>query len=201
MDLKSIDAVYLALAFLVPGQIILFFRSRFTTGRMLPFKEAVLPYLAISLTYYALALPLVDVVLHFEEPGYAKSLAWFGLVFVGPTVAGVGWGIIHQVGLGRRLLAKVGLHVVHPVPSAWDFKFGDMPAQWVLVTLKNGTRFAGYYGKKALASSDPVERDIYIAQVYDLDEQHNWTARADGSSVLGPVYKVARRRHLRMVAR
>ena len=49
-----------------------------------------------------------------------------------------------------------------------------MPTQWVLVTLKDGTRFAGYCGPESFMSSDPTERDMYIEQIYDLDSDDNW---------------------------
>ena len=51
-----------------------------------------------------------------------------------------------------------------------------MPPQWVLVTLKDGTRFAGYCGPQSFITSDPAERDMYIEQIYDLDADHQWVS-------------------------
>ena len=47
------------------------------------------------------------------------------------------------------------LYTVHVMPTAWDWKIGDMTEQWVLVTLKDGTRFAGLCGSDSFISSDP----------------------------------------------
>ena len=48
--------------------------------------------------------------------------------------------------------------------TSWDWKFGGINSQkqWILVTLKVGSTFAGYYGKHSFTSSDPTNRDIYI---------------------------------------
>ena len=61
------------------------------------------------------------------------------------------------------------------MPTAWDWKFGDTSAQWVLVTLNDDTKFAGYLGLRSFISSDPGERDIYIERIYDLSNRANGT--------------------------
>ena len=59
-----------------------------------------------------------------------------------------------------------------------------MPGQWVLVTLKDGTRFAGYCGTESCMSSDPTERDIYIESVYDLTDDNVWTPRGENGVLI-----------------
>lgn len=178
-DLKSLDNLHLILGFLVPGLIVLFVRSQFITGRRPPHAAALLSYLTVSIIYYALALPLVDFVLSIQEPGYLKALAWFGLVFVGPAIFGFLLGINIQQGLLRRFLRWCRLNPIHVMPTAWDWKFGGMKDEWVLVTLKDGTRFAGFCGQHSFMSSDPTERDIYIQWVYDIRDDNKWSPRGD----------------------
>ena len=62
----------------------LFVRSQFVTGAKFPHSAAWLPYLAISVIYYALAFPLIEFVVAIDEPIYGKILAWLSLVFLGP---------------------------------------------------------------------------------------------------------------------
>ncbi len=178
-DLKSLDNLYLILGFLVPGLIVLFVRSQFITGRRPPHAAALLSYLTVSIIYYALALPLVDFVLSIQEPGYLKALAWFGLVFVGPAIFGLLLGINIQQGLLRRFLRWCRLNPIHVMSTAWDWKFGGMKDEWVLVTLKDGTRFAGFCGQHSFMSSDPTERDIYIQWIYDIGDNNKWSPRGD----------------------
>ncbi len=178
-DLMYLENIYLILLFFVPGLVVLFVRSQFVTGAKFPQSAALLPYLAISVIYYAIAFPLIDFVVAIDEPIYAKILAWFSLVFAGPAVLGLVLGINIQKDLFRRLLQRCGLNPVHVIPTAWDWKFGNMTEQWVLVTLKDGTRFAGFCGSASFMSSDPAERDIYIQQVYDVDDDNNWSSSGE----------------------
>ena len=178
-DPESLDDLYFILGFLVPGMITLFVRSQFVTGRNPPHTAALLSYLTVSVVYYALALPFVDAVLSISEPGYAKALSWFALVFAGPIVFGVLLGLNAQKGLLRRGLRWCHLYPVHVMPTAWDWKFGNMRGQWVLAILKDGTRFAGFCGEDSLMSSDPSERDLYIQWTYDVDENNKWSSRGD----------------------
>ena len=169
----TLGNLYLIVGFLAPGLIVLFVRSQFVTGRITP-NLGVGPYVIVSVVYYALAYPFVELVLSIPEPGLWKVLGWFGLILVGPATLGLLLGVNIQKDLFRRALQRCGLNLVHAIPTAWEWKFGAMPPQWVLVTLKDGTRFAGYCGPDSFMSSDPTERDMYIEQIYDLDDDDNW---------------------------
>ena len=183
-DLKSLDNLYLILGFLVPGLIVLFVRSQFVTGRSPPHSAALLSYLTVSVIYYALALPFVDLVLSIQKLDYGKALAWFALIFVGPAALGLLLGINVQKNLFRHVLQRCRLNPVHVMPTAWDWKFGGMTNQWVLVTLKDGTRFAGFCGPESFMSSDPTERDIYIQWIYDINGENKWSPRGENGVLI-----------------
>ena len=85
----------------------MFVRSQFVTGAKFLQSAALLPYLAISVIYYAIAFPLIDVVVAINEPIYGKILAWFSLVFAGPAVLGLVLGINIQKNLFHRLLQRL----------------------------------------------------------------------------------------------
>lgn len=179
-EIKSVQSLYLILGFLVPGLIASYVRAQFLTGRTPSHTEAALSYVVLSMIYYALTLPLVDVVLSLREPGYQKTLGWFALVFVGPAVFGLLLGINAQKELTRRFLQWCCLNPVHVMPTAWDWKFSNMQEQWVIATLKDGTRFAGWCGRGSFASSDPKERDVYIERVFDIGDNNEWHQRDSG---------------------
>ena len=183
-DLKSLENVYPILGFIVPGLIVLFVRSQFVTGRIPSHSATLLNYLTVSVIYYALALPFVDIVMSIHEPGYPKALAWFTLVFAGPALLGLLLGVNVQKNLFRRFLQWCRLNPVHVMPTAWDWKFSGMTYQWVLVTLKDGTRFAGFCGPESFMSSDPTERDIYIQWIYDIDDENKWSPRGENGVLI-----------------
>ena len=178
--LLSLNNLYLILVFIVPGFIALSVRSQFITGRIPSGNKAsLLSYLTISVIYGALVLPFVD-----PELIGKSRLIWFGLVFIGPIFLGLLLGINIQKDLVRRFLNWFGLYPVHAIPTAWDWKFNGMAEQWVLVTLKDGTRFAGFYGAQSFTSSSPDERDIYLQWVYDINDDGTLSPPDDEKGVL-----------------
>ncbi|WP_420404505.1 DUF6338 family protein [Nisaea sp.] len=182
--IDSIESVYFALGFLVPGLIVLFVRAQFVTGQRASSSLVALDYLTISVAYYALTLPIVDAVTTIQEPGYGKAFAWFSLVFIGPAILGLLLGINVQKNYIYRLLRKIGLNPVHVVPSAWDWKFGNMQDQWVLVALKDGTKFGGFCGNASFISSQPTERDIFIQWIYDINDSNEWIPRGETGALI-----------------
>ena len=175
----SIDDLYLILGLLVPGLIVLFVRSQFTTGRYPSHSAMLLNYFVVTVIYYALVLAFVASFPSPDESIYVSALAWFALTFAGPAMLGLFLGINVQKNWFRRVLQWGGLNPVHVMPTAWDWKFGGMSREWVLVTLKDGTRFAGFCGPESFISSDPTERDIYIQQIYEIDDQNKWSSSSD----------------------
>ena len=94
---------------------------------------------------------------------------------IGPAALGIISGASIQKDWARKIFHWFKLHPVHVVPSAWDYKFGRMEGEWVLITLKNDVKFAGFCGVSSFASTDRTERDVYIEQVYDVDADDKWT--------------------------
>ena len=99
-DLTSLDNLYLIIGFLAPGLIVLFVRSQFVTGRIAPDLGAV-PYVIVSVVYYALAYPFLGILLAIQQPGVGKAIGWFTLIFVGPAILGLVLGINIQKNLFR----------------------------------------------------------------------------------------------------
>lgn len=186
-DLGDSQNLYLILAFIVPGLIILYIRSQFLTGRLPPLKESLLVFFTISAIYYGAILPFWDWFVTDLETRLGTLLLWFGFVFLGPVLIGLLLGIDAKRETSRRLLLRIlGFNVTHSIPTAWDWKFANMEEQWVLVTLKDGSKIAGWCGIDSFMSSDPSERDLYIEYIYDLDENDNWIETEDKSVLISP---------------
>ncbi len=160
------------LAYLIPGFIALSVRSQFVTTPHLQNNERLLSYLTISVIYNAVAIRFF--------PGVLEGSLWsapaFVLVFiVGPIIVGVILGVNTQKDFVRGLLGRAKLSTIHPIPTAWDWKFTNITGeQWVLVNLKNGDEIRGLLGSDSFASSDPTDRDLYIQWIYDINEEGKW---------------------------
>jgi hypothetical protein len=181
LTIESLDSALVALGLFAPGFIILVVRAQFLTGRMASSSESALLYVIVSSVYYAFALLFVKVPEALTAPKSAMSAFWFGLVFLGPALFGIVLGLNTRFDVIRNLLRRIGLNPVHSVPTAWDWKFSRINPSWVLVTLKDDTQFSGVLG---FTSSEPNERDLFIEQVYDIDDNNVWTMGTAGKSVL-----------------
>lgn len=161
--------------FFVPGILILFIRSRFINSSLPPISEATVAYVLISLVYNAIVLPLTSPLPFFSTwPGQAIYS------FIIPTIVGLLSGLDIRYDWSFDILRTIRIDINHPIPSAWDWKMSKIEPCYIMITLDDGTKWAGKYGVKSNASTDRNERDIYIEQVYDLDDDDKWTARKSG---------------------
>ena len=129
MDLekfKSIEQIYLILVFVAPGLITIYFRSLFITGRRPKTLEYTIEYIIISTVYFALLLPLVELVIAVREPNWLRVISWAVLLGIVPALIGVLLGAGSQKGWWRWIFAKVGLSLVNPYPTGWDWVFGKI---------------------------------------------------------------------------
>jgi hypothetical protein len=173
-DFSDPQSLKLILALIVPGLIITYFRTQFTTGRMQKHSDAILAYFTLSAIYGAIVLPILNWLRQGDITDPMGVVFWFLLIFLGPMIFGVVLGLVSKTEIIRRLLHKISINPIHTMPTAWDWKFGNMKEQLVLVTLKNDTQFAGYCGQKSFMSSEPSERDIYIQKIYGWGDNDSW---------------------------
>ncbi|MGO4639592.1 DUF6338 family protein [Mesorhizobium sp. 2RAF45] len=164
--IADVQQVALGLALLVPGALIIFVRSRFFTGRRKAHSEEFLSYAIVTLLYLAIFLPVFEAVYKSGSTPRQIWALWVVLILIGPLTIGTFLGLAYQHGWTAWVLRSLGLEIVHPIPTAWDWKFGQRKAEWVIVKLKDGTYFRGWYGAESFASSEPGDRDIYIQQIF-----------------------------------
>ncbi|TPK65566.1 hypothetical protein FJ546_10295 [Mesorhizobium sp. B2-4-19] len=169
----------MSLALLVPGALIVCIRSRFLTGRRRSHTEEALSYAIVTLFYFAATLPLFHAIYTSDAPWWQRWALWVALILVIPALIGLALGVAYQKGWIARCLKRFGIDVIHPIPTAWDWKFGQRNEHWLIIRLKDGTVFHGYYGMGSFASSDG-ERDIYLEQIFDRDELGTWVPLPQG---------------------
>lgn len=177
-DILKPETLALFLIFSVPGIIALYFRAQFLAGRLPTASEGAVSYITVSLAYHAIAYPIARSI---YESGSLEGWLWTGwlaLIFIGPAILGILLGLNIRKGWTKKLVNRFGINTIHPVNCAWDWRFGHCPECWVIVTLKDDTKWYGYMGANSFMSSDPAERDIYIEYVYEFTaDGQPWAAR------------------------
>ena len=182
--IDSLDTVIYSAYFLVPGYVI-----REIVGKFLPDREhndfeKVVMYLEYSILEIALWYWLFEEI--YCKFGNHMSKYWGILIFavlITSLITGIAIGLIKKHQVFRRALAFGGINVQHSVPTAWDYKFSttDTP-KWMCICLDDNTILRGRYGMKSLASSDRNNQDIYLEEVFMIDETDAWVRedRTDG---------------------
>jgi hypothetical protein len=181
LSISKIEDVYTAVSLLAPGVIVTFVRSKFLTGRSRTIAEATMEYVVISVVYYAVAIPILNLV-----PWITDYRSVF-LVLVIPALFGCLLGISAQLDLLSWVLARwplslLKLKIAHPIPTSWDYVFANLKSSvWILVTLKSEERVYGYFGGQSFASSDLSRRDLYIEDI----RREDWTPVEDDGRARG----------------
>jgi hypothetical protein len=176
LDGIDVQKIQLALYFIAPGFIILYFRSLFVAGRVLSIKQGVVAYLTISSIYQAIIFPSITALKLYEVN--LQAFVWIAANFLLPALVGVLLGINIQKGWAQHLLDRLNINLVHPIETAWDWHFSRCGYCWILVVLKDGTKWAGNVQGQSFMSSNIDNRDIFIEKVYTIDDENNWEQRS-----------------------
>lgn len=182
------STLVLFIAAVVPGVIIVFVRSQFVKGSILPYPAGFLSYLTVSTVYWLVLLvlifPLGMLILNFTEAHFLiTSVDEFKAlicVVIVPILVGLISGWVATKGYVYRILSLFKLNPIQPTPTAWEWCFSETVEQFVLITLKNGVQFGGMLDSDCFASSDIENQDIYISEVYEIDNQNNWIPQGRG---------------------
>jgi hypothetical protein len=194
MTVTSFDVVFYTLAFIVPGFIWSAVIGGFVPRRADQKEVVLLRFLTFSCMNYAFWSWLIYLIIKrnlAETYLFVTAFLWFMIIFVSPLVMGIISGVFSQREFVRRVLWRLGIAILHPIPMAWDYQFSRVNPCWIMVTLKDGSSISGFFGSNSFASSIPEERDIYIETMYGVSEDGPWkrVERSEGILVRGDQIK------------
>jgi len=89
------------------------------------------------------------------------------------------WPFVWSGIRGKKFVSR---HLLHPNEGAWDFVFQQRIRYWMIVHMKDGRRIGGLFGYNSFASSAPANPQIYIEQVWKLDEDGVFESSVDESA-------------------
>ena len=184
---STFNAVIYTVCFLVPGFLMDVTVSRFFYKKSEQVPLILLRFLTFSCLNYSLWIfPYLlfrdRIVL--ENP-VVLAIIFLVVIFISPLFLGLIFGVANQQQLVEQGLAILGFRTLSGFPSAWDYHFSRINEPlWVLVTLKDGSRVAGEFGKNSFASSEPSERDLYLERAYQFSEENPWQPVMKTSGIL-----------------
>lgn len=187
MSINDYTTLLIILLFIVPGFILDFIIRKF-----IPLKDSgsvaeYLRFLVFSCYHYSLyALPIYYVYLnefHLNHP--IKTVFLFLLLmFISPVI----WGLLiikaREKGYIGKIFDKLKLKPLKSVPAAWDYFFSKTLPIYATVYFKDGTTVSGAFGSSSYASSNPLERDIYLEKIYLVDDLGEWVLKQGSNGLL-----------------
>ena len=177
MDIWSLDKLLLFLAFFVPGFVSIKVYRRLVPSEKIDWSSNLFEALGFGALNFAVWSWLI-VYIH-RDSFYAVHMVWYVVSWIVITVlAPAVWPVVF-VKLARW--RPVAGYIVSPIPRAWDYVFGLREPFWVLVNLENGTRIGGRFGDRSFASAFPAEEQIYIEEVWTVDEEGRFVEPVEGS--------------------
>jgi hypothetical protein len=197
-DVWNLNSIALLLVFFVPGFITLWVYDFFTAAPRRDWSQSVLEVVAYSLLNY-LALSWVSI---FLNPGGLSLYSWISLIAnsdafyntYGPVVYYAFFVLalfilpVVWVFVIIRLRASSYFHkyVNMAIPKPWDYMFGKRVPYWVILHLKDGSKIGGKFDKASdsFASSYPASEQIYLGEVWKLDENGKFVEKAQNGGLL-----------------
>jgi hypothetical protein len=195
MKFESVSDLYFILAVFVPGFVFEGVLSKFVPRRQSSMRETFLLRLFTATAFnYALSSPLIFLLLtrtiFADSPG-RQSATWLAIIFLFPVLMAIVTAKLSQDDVLANIFARLPrifrLRTISPIPTGWDWKFGRTEPCYVLVTLKDGTEVAGYFGKDSMASSDQDRKDLYLEKLYTVPASGPWqpVPRTSGAYIDG----------------
>lgn len=184
MEKFTFDNVYIFVIFFLPGFISIKVYDLIISTERRDFSKSLFEVIGYSVVNFALLSWLIY--LNVVNTSWLYSPFWFIVsiivVFFGfPAVLPFFFLII----IKSKYFSK---YIVHPVLKPWDYVFSKREQLWVIVNLKDGTKIGGIYSEKSFTSSYPSNEQIYLEQVWKLDDKGAFDKpieRSNGIIILG----------------
>lgn len=114
-----------------------------------------------------------------RSPVWLTGLVGITVLIVLPTLAALGAWQWMSSSWRRRLYASIDrLNPEHRTQTSWDFAFDHDQDLLLVVELKDGSRVAGYYGKRSHSGYGTRTRDLFL--------EERWDVSADDGSISRP---------------
>jgi hypothetical protein len=172
----GIDKVQIFVLLILPGVVVLKVYDLFAPPQKRDFGNSVLEAMAFGIVNFAVwSWLLLDI----NPNEWRDHLLKYIAISAGCLVlfpAFLGW-LIFKVRNWKWVCQWIG----YPNKTAWDDFFKRKPLCYVLCSLKNGKKIGGYFGENSYATTFPDEQELYLEEVWRVDENSCLADKVEGS--------------------
>lgn len=165
MDILEKGKIFLFVLFIMPGFISMRVYRLFHPSADSDTSKVlidVVSYSCINYSFLLIPIYLIEKNNIFTTYPVLYYFFYFSVLIIIPVLLPI-------ILLKIRNCNKVKQFLPHPMGRAWDYFFSTRQCCWVLVTLKNGKKYGGYYGSNSFSSSSPEPAQIYLEKHWALD--------------------------------
>ena len=98
------------------------------------------------------------------------TFLYFFILFCIVILAPIFWALLFHCISKKSWFNK---YMINPTKSTWDLFFSKRESYFIIVTLKNGSKIGGKYGLNSISSTYPCPKEIYIEEVWKLNDKNN----------------------------
>jgi hypothetical protein len=174
------QALVLLLFLLVPGYVGIKVFDNLLPGRRRSFAQQIIDIVCWSFSILAVWMipALIVFGLYQRIPLWISYLLLFVLIFGGLFATPILIAYVIYSLDKRGALKNIG---TLPPQTSWDWFFSNSAGKhyYVRFHLKEGTQFGGYFGENSFATSSPSAPEIYVEEVWRLDEDGRFVERVE----------------------
>lgn len=174
MNIWEIDKLQLFLTYFIPGFISLKVYELLIPSDSKDFSKSlyeVIGYSTLNFAAFFWVVYLLPKNFSTNHPTWYVAFQ-FLVIFITPIL----WPVLFINLSSHKWLSK---YFRNPAPTPWDFVFMADKAFWVIVHLKDGTKVGGIYSNQSAASSYPSTEQVFLEEVWNLDEDGKFLAQAE----------------------
>ncbi len=177
-ELLNADNLSLFLYFVVPGFVAMKVYDLIVPSERRKFGDSLIEVVSFSMFNLVLTFWIIAEI---NKPEFRSSspVLYYFATFIVVSVIPAGLAVAtHKLLESRFLRGKI----LHPTPTGWDYFFGKGQPCWILFHLKSGTKLGGLYGHNSFASSFPNEQEVYVQEIWRVDELGRFIERVQGTA-------------------
>lgn len=168
--LKS-DTLTLFLYFVVPGFVAVKAFDLLIPSERRDFGAELIQLVSYSLFNWVLFARLLTIskAMNPAELEFGSLAARIGYVFVCPVILALIAYYLRSSQILRRLLTRLRIHLVDPMPTAWDHFFKSGQSCYIIFHLKSKDIIGAAFHGRSFATAYPDLQEIYVEELWVVD--------------------------------